>query len=82
MVKLNALSLIDVASRGIDIKDIEVVVNYDFPSDLESYVHRIGRTARGDNTGKSYSFMTMKDQPKAADLIKLMERADQVSHDL
>jgi Lhr-like helicase len=37
----------DVASRGLDVKDIEVVINYDFPNDVEDYVHRIGRTGRG-----------------------------------
>ena len=41
----------DVAARGLDIKDISLVVNYDFPSNLEDYVHRIGRTARGGAAG-------------------------------
>ena len=43
----------DVLSRGIDIKDINLVINYDVPNDAEDYVHRVGRTARADTTGRS-----------------------------
>jgi superfamily II DNA/RNA helicase len=48
----------DVISRGIDVKNIDAVINYDFPREISSYVHRIGRTGRGDNKGASYTFMS------------------------
>ncbi len=47
----------DVAARGIDVNDIEIVFNYDLPDDFEYYVHRIGRTARGGKEGKSFSLV-------------------------
>jgi ATP-dependent RNA helicase RhlB len=46
----------DVASRGLHIKDVSVVVNYDLPQDPEDYVHRIGRTARAGASGKAVTF--------------------------
>jgi ATP-dependent RNA helicase RhlE len=46
----------DVAARGIDIKNIELVINYDLPDDVENYVHRIGRTGRGDQKGHAITF--------------------------
>merc|ERR1719331_2437715 len=48
----------DVASRGIDVKDIKYVINYDFPGSIEDYIHRVGRTGRAGATGSSYSFFT------------------------
>lgn len=48
--KVTTLIATDIVSRGIDIKGIDIVLNYDIPSDAEDYVHRIGRTARGDNS--------------------------------
>ncbi|MEO7425282.1 MAG: DEAD/DEAH box helicase [Fibrobacteria bacterium] len=51
----------DVASRGIDVKDIEMVVNYDLPKDEEDYVHRIGRTGRAGKKGLALSFASGKD---------------------
>lgn len=47
----------DVASRGLDIDNIDLVINYDMPEDLANYVHRIGRTARSNNKGKAISFI-------------------------
>ena len=55
--KLDLLVATDVAARGIDVDDIEVVFNYDLPSDDEYYIHRVGRTARAGKTGKAYSFV-------------------------
>ena len=46
----------DIASRGIDVTDIELVINYDLPENSEDYVHRVGRTGRAGNTGKAISF--------------------------
>jgi ATP-dependent RNA helicase DeaD len=51
----------DVAARGIDVKDIEMVVNYDLPKDEEDYVHRIGRTGRAGKSGLALSFASGKD---------------------
>jgi len=48
----------DVAARGIDVKQIEIVINYDLPDDIENYVHRIGRTGRAGEKGKAISFAT------------------------
>jgi len=48
----------DVAARGIDIKDITHVINYDFPHNPEFYIHRIGRTGRGGKTGQAISFVS------------------------
>ena len=45
-----------VASRGLDIKDVKHVINYDLPKEIDEYVHRIGRTGRVGNTGKATSF--------------------------
>ncbi|XP_031249862.1 DEAD-box ATP-dependent RNA helicase 46 [Pistacia vera] len=67
----------DVAARGLDIKDIRVVVNYDFPTGVEDYVHRIGRTGRAGATGLAYTFFGDQDAKYASDLIKLLEGANQ-----
>ncbi|XP_046739463.1 probable ATP-dependent RNA helicase DDX43 [Diprion similis] len=67
----------DVASRGIDIGDITHVFNYDFPRDIEEYVHRVGRTGRAGKTGESISLMTRSDWSHAKELIKILEEANQ-----
>ncbi len=51
----------DVASRGIDIDDISLIINYDFPNTLETYIHRIGRTARAGKSGKAISLIDIQD---------------------
>ncbi|KAK6129344.1 hypothetical protein DH2020_036917 [Rehmannia glutinosa] len=67
----------DVAARGLDVKDIRVVINFDFPNGVEDYVHRIGRTGRAGATGMAYTFLCDQDAKHASDLIKLLERANQ-----
>ncbi|KAJ6795584.1 ATP-dependent RNA helicase-like protein DB10 [Iris pallida] len=67
----------DVAARGLDIKDIRVVINYDFPTGIEDYVHRIGRTGRAGATGISYTFLSDQDWKHAAELVKLLEGSNQ-----
>lgn len=52
----------DVLSRGIDVKDIELVINYDVPGGAEDYVHRIGRTARADTTGEAITLISSRDK--------------------
>ena len=54
----------DIVSRGIDIDDIRLVVNYDVPHDCEDYVHRIGRTARANHDGVAITFVSEKDQTR------------------
>jgi superfamily II DNA/RNA helicase len=71
----------DVASRGLDIQELDVVVNYDFPMTLEDYVHRIGRTGRAGATGDAFSFITKKEDQLnpwvAQDLVDLLLDAKQ-----
>lgn len=67
----------DVAARGLDVKDIRVVINYDFPTGVEDYVHRIGRTGRAGATGVAYTFFGDHDSKHASDLIKVLEGANQ-----
>jgi len=54
----NILIATDVASRGLDVKNIKAVINFDMPKSIEDYVHRIGRTARAGTAGKSISFFS------------------------
>ena len=56
------LVVTDVAARGIDIKDLSHVINFDFPQNTESYTHRVGRTGRAGKTGKAISFITPREQ--------------------
>merc|ERR1711988_1863774 len=67
----------DVASRGLDVKDIKYVINYDFPSQIEDYIHRVGRTGRAGATGSSYTFFTADKSRSAPDLIKVLQEASQ-----
>ena len=62
----------DIISRGIDVVGIELVINFDTPSDPEDYVHRVGRTARADKEGEAITFVNPKDQPKFARIEKLI----------
>lgn len=65
------------ASRGLDISDVKFVVNYDYPNSSEDYIHRIGRTARADKAGTSYTFFTHDNANKARDLIQVLQEAKQ-----
>lgn len=58
----------DVAARGIDVEDVEMVFNYDLPQDIEYYIHRIGRTARAGKGGKSVSFVMPRDRWRMKDI--------------
>ena len=60
----------DVAARGIDVDNIEVVFNYDIPEDTEYYVHRIGRTGRANREGVSYTFVTSREMYRIAEIMK------------
>ena len=65
----------DVASRGLDIKDIELVINYDLPFDTEVYTHRIGRTGRADATGTAISLFSPKDSEKCSYVLQKAKQA-------
>ncbi|XP_058093667.1 DEAD-box ATP-dependent RNA helicase 20-like [Magnolia sinica] len=67
----------DVAARGLDVKDIKCVINYDFPASLEDYVHRIGRTGRAGAKGTAFTFFTHANARFAKDLIKILQGAGQ-----
>ncbi len=60
--KVGVLVATDIVSRGIDVDDIPLVINYDVPRDAEDYVHRIGRTARAANSGEAITLVGQKDQ--------------------
>ena len=61
--EVNILIATDVAARGIDVDNLDAVVNFDLPNVPESYVHRIGRTGRAGNTGTAYSFCAAEEKP-------------------
>ena len=69
----------DVASRGLDVKGVSAVVNYDLPNNTEDYVHRIGRTGRAGCKGESFTFITRsgEDMWKTMGIVEIMERAGQ-----
>jgi len=68
----------DVAARGLDIPDVEVVINYSFPLTTEDYVHRIGRTGRAGKTGTAHTlFVAQNDKPRAGELINVLREAKQ-----
>jgi superfamily II DNA/RNA helicase len=70
--KTRVLVATDVLSRGIDIKDINLVINFDAPSDAEDYVHRVGRTARAETTGVALTLVNRVDIPKMQRIEKLI----------
>jgi len=67
----------DLASRGLDVKDIKCVINYDFPNQIEDYVHRVGRTGRAGASGSAYTFFTPHQSKHAKDLIDVLREANQ-----
>ena len=63
----------DILSRGIDITDINLVINFDVPNDAEDYVHRIGRTARANTTGVALTLINKYDIKKFKDIEAMIE---------
>lgn len=70
--RLPVLVATDILSRGIDIDNIDLVINYDVPHDGEDYVHRIGRTARAEADGTAYTLVSLKEQRKFMAIEKLI----------
>ena len=58
----------DVSARGIDIPDVDIVINYDLPDKDENYVHRVGRTGRGKNKGNAYTFCSKEEEEMLVDI--------------
>lgn len=67
---IDVLVATDVAARGIDVDDVDAVVNYDIPHDAERYVHRIGRTGRAGRDGRAFTFVTVREHYKMRDIIR------------
>ncbi|XP_072999534.1 DEAD-box ATP-dependent RNA helicase 20-like isoform X1 [Typha latifolia] len=76
--KSPVMTATDVAARGLDVKDIKCVINYDFPTSLEDYVHRIGRTGRAGAKGTAVTFFTQSNARFARDLVKILRGAGQI----
>lgn len=77
--KYRVLVATDVASRGIDVTGIELVINYDLPDDVEQYVHRIGRTGRAGSEGRAISFATPEQGEDVRNIEKFIKTALPVS---
>lgn len=71
-------NLINRFQRIADVEDVKFVINFDYPSNSEDYVHRIGRTGRSQRTGTAYTFFTPSNANKAADLVSVLKEAKQV----
>lgn len=66
-----------VAARGLDISNVKFVVNFDLPTDIDEYVHRIGRTGRAGNSGQAISFFNEKNKNIARDLFDILRETQQ-----
>lgn len=66
-----------VAARGLDVKQLKLVVNYDCPNHMEDYVHRVGRTGRAGNTGTAVTFVTQEQGRYAVDISKALKLSGQ-----
>ena len=71
--QIRILIATDVMSRGIDVKEINMVINYDVPHDAEDYVHRVGRTARVNAKGEAITFVTQREIFKLKEIEQLIE---------
>lgn len=83
--QISILVATDVAARGLDINNIQHVINFDFPNEIEDYIHRIGRTGRAGKTGAAHTFLSHEKHPgkNATHLLRLLQDAGQkISDDL
>jgi ATP-dependent RNA helicase RhlE len=79
--EINILIATDVAARGIDVKNVDAVINFDLPNISETYVHRIGRTGRAGETGIAYSFCSADEKVYVTDIQKLINKELDVEED-
>jgi ATP-dependent RNA helicase RhlE len=79
--KTRVLVATDIAARGIDVDDLEYVINYEIPNVPETYVHRIGRTGRAGAAGTAISFCSPDEKPFIRDIEKLIRKRIPVAHD-
>ncbi|XP_044510847.1 DEAD-box ATP-dependent RNA helicase 42-like [Mangifera indica] len=77
----NLLIATSVAARGLDVKELELVINFDVPNHYEDYVHRVGRTGRAGRKGCAITFISEEDARYAPDLVKALELSEQVVPD-
>ncbi len=76
--KIRVLVATSVCARGLDVKELELVVNYDCPNHYEDYVHRCGRTGRAGNKGWAHTFLTPEQGRYAGDLVKAFEMSETI----
>ncbi|KAK7244138.1 hypothetical protein RIF29_38956 [Crotalaria pallida] len=74
----NLLVATSIAARGLDVKELELVVNYDVPNHYEDYVHRVGRTGRAGRKGCAITFISEDESRYAPDLVKALELSEQI----
>ena len=74
--EINVLVATDVAARGIDVSDVDAVINYDVPEENEHYTHRIGRTGRAKKEGVSYLFYVPEEKKRVQELLRLTRNTD------
>jgi superfamily II DNA/RNA helicase len=72
--QMRVLVATDIAARGIDVTEIQHVINFDLPQNAEDYVHRIGRTGRAGATGTAVSFLTPEDRAQWSEILKLLKK--------
>jgi ATP-dependent RNA helicase DDX46/PRP5 len=65
-----------VAARGLDVKELKLVINYDAPNHMEDYVHRAGRTGRAGNTGTCITFVTPEQEKFSVDIVRALEASN------
>ncbi|CAH6723944.1 pre-mRNA-processing ATP-dependent RNA helicase Prp5p [[Candida] jaroonii] len=79
---LNILIATSIAARGLDVKGLDLVVNFDAPSHIEDYIHRVGRTGRAGRTGTAITFVSVKQERAITDLVKAMHETDEINPQL
>jgi len=78
---ITVLIATDIATRGIDITSLQAIINYEVPDNLETYIHRIGRSARGTSTGRAYTFCDHEDNDKLIQLHRQLNKSIPVEDD-